>query len=412
MTTAADGTTTTGVTIPGSAGTTPGMTTGGTTYQEVPAALQQIYQSAWDNLGSQLATPYTAYAGPRVADLSPEQQQASALAQMMPDALSGIYGDAQTAINNVPTISGTSYNADLSNYNFDTNRLQQANTDAVDPNAMNLSTSAWTQHAGEYLNPYEKQVTDNITNLANRNLMETVLPGVNQTFTTGGQFGGTRSADFTNRAIRNNQEAIIGGIGNTMNASLGTMGNLFTSDTQRALDAQKGTASNQLALGNLGVNAVAENNRSLLTGEGLNQATQSTNAQLGSAANAFGAKSAYEAEAANQLAAQNQGTQLLALGSGLNTGMNTAIGNLGATGALSQLQDQKSYDAAYQEFLNGQNYNLQNTQNVLNVANTSAPSTVGKTTAGSYITPGTSTAGQVIGGLGAAAQIYKNTVGG
>jgi hypothetical protein len=44
--------------------------------------------------------------------------------------------------------------------------------------------------------------------MGNRNLSENVLPGVNSTFAGAGQFGSTRNADFTNRALRDNQQVI------------------------------------------------------------------------------------------------------------------------------------------------------------------------------------------------------------
>lgn len=58
-----------------------------------------------------------------------------------------------------------------------------------------------------YMDPYTSSVTDAIQTLGNQNLMENVLPGVNDTFTGAGQFGGNRNAEFENRAIRDNQQA-------------------------------------------------------------------------------------------------------------------------------------------------------------------------------------------------------------
>jgi hypothetical protein len=63
---------------------------------------------------------------------------------------------------------------------------------------------------GNYMNPYTTGVVDEIARLGNKNLMDNVLPGVNSTFAGTGQFGSTRSADFTNRAITQNQSEIMG----------------------------------------------------------------------------------------------------------------------------------------------------------------------------------------------------------
>lgn len=62
----------------------------------------------------------------------------------------------------------------------------------------------------KYLNPYVENVNDRIAQLGQRNLTENLLPGVNQTFTGAGQFGGSRHADFTARAVRDANESILG----------------------------------------------------------------------------------------------------------------------------------------------------------------------------------------------------------
>lgn len=61
-----------------------------------------------------------------------------------------------------------------------------------------------------YFNPYMDRVTDRIAELGGRNLSENLLPAVNTTFTGAGQFGGSRHADFTNRALRDANESIMG----------------------------------------------------------------------------------------------------------------------------------------------------------------------------------------------------------
>jgi hypothetical protein len=60
----------------------------------------------------------------------------------------------------------------------------------------------------QHLNPYLDGALGTMASLANRNLSENVMPGVNSTFTGMGQFGSSRNADFLNRAIRDNQEGI------------------------------------------------------------------------------------------------------------------------------------------------------------------------------------------------------------
>lgn len=63
--------------------------------------------------------------------------------------------------------------------------------------------------AGQYMNPYIQNVVAGIGQTAGRNLTENILPGLNRTFVGGGTFGGSRSAEFTRRAVRDTQSAAL-----------------------------------------------------------------------------------------------------------------------------------------------------------------------------------------------------------
>ena len=60
----------------------------------------------------------------------------------------------------------------------------------------------------QYLNPYQAGANQATINESNRNLFNNILPGVNSTFAGTGQFGSSRNADFTNRAIQNQQQTL------------------------------------------------------------------------------------------------------------------------------------------------------------------------------------------------------------
>lgn len=62
----------------------------------------------------------------------------------------------------------------------------------------------------KYQSPYIDGVVNRIAQLGARNLSENLLPQVNDTFTGAGQFGSSRHADFTNRAVRDANESILG----------------------------------------------------------------------------------------------------------------------------------------------------------------------------------------------------------
>lgn len=217
------------------------------------------------------------------------------------------------------------------------------------------STGKWTDPgvAGSYMSPYTSNVVDRLATLGNRNLMENIIPGINTTFVGGGQFGSTRNADFMNRAIRDTQEAILGKQAEALESGYGAAANIYGSDAARALDATR-----------------------------LNQAVTQN------AASGFG---------------------------NLASGMAGTLGNVAHLqnrfGAQEQAFGQQNLDLAYQDFLRQQGYPLANTQSALGMVTPTAQSTGVTSTTATYQTPSTSTANNIIGGLAAAGQLYKNVWG-
>ena len=63
--------------------------------------------------------------------------------------------------------------------------------------------------AASYMNPYTQNVVSGIGSAAGRNLYENLLPQVNRTFVGGGTFGGSRSSEFTARAVRDANAAAL-----------------------------------------------------------------------------------------------------------------------------------------------------------------------------------------------------------
>jgi len=70
------------------------------------------------------------------------------------------------------------------------------------------ATSNPLSAAREYMNPYNQAVIENIGKLGSRNLLENILPNVQDQFVRAGQYGSSRHQDLTNKAIRDTQEAI------------------------------------------------------------------------------------------------------------------------------------------------------------------------------------------------------------
>jgi hypothetical protein len=63
--------------------------------------------------------------------------------------------------------------------------------------------------ASRFMNPYTQNVVSGIGAAAGRNLYENLLPQVNRTFVGGGTFGGSRSSEFTARAVRDANAAAL-----------------------------------------------------------------------------------------------------------------------------------------------------------------------------------------------------------
>ena len=89
------------------------------------------------------------------------------------------------------------------------------------------------QAVGSYMNPYTSSVVDRIAQLGQRNLTENLLPQVNSTFAGAGQFGSTRSADFTNRALRDANDSILGQQSSALQAGYTQAQNTSIADMQR-----------------------------------------------------------------------------------------------------------------------------------------------------------------------------------
>lgn len=105
----------------------------------------------------------------------------------------------------------------------------------------------------QHVSPYISGVVNEISRLGNQNLMENILPGVNSTFTGAGQFGSTRNADFTNRAIRDTAASIAG-------AQAGALQNAYTQAANDYLNwnnAQQSAGQALAGIGGQGIGAGA-----------------------------------------------------------------------------------------------------------------------------------------------------------
>lgn len=105
--------------------------------------------------------------------------------------------------------------------------------------ALGMGTGSFTDPgvASRYMNPYIQNVVSGIGAAAGRNLYENILPQVNRTFIGGGTFGGSRSAEFTQRAIRDAQAAALEKQAGALTEGYKTAADLYGAEARRGLEA-------------------------------------------------------------------------------------------------------------------------------------------------------------------------------
>jgi len=136
-----------------------------------------------------------------------------------------------------PTNS-TTYGEDAGRIAGFTPAQQQAQQQIVDSQGnyqpyLDKASQTVPEAVGAYMSPYTDSVVNRIAQLGQRNLSENLLPQVNSTFTGAGQFGSTRNADFTNRAVRDANESILGQQSTALQAGYTQAQNTALSDLQR-----------------------------------------------------------------------------------------------------------------------------------------------------------------------------------
>lgn len=210
---------------------------------------------------------------------------------------------------------------------------------------LNSASATWPGAVNDYMSPYTSQVTDRIAQLGGRNLSENLLPAVNDTFTGAGQFGSSRHADFTNRAVRDANESILGQQSQALEQGYGQANSAFQADQSRlaGLGATAGSLAGQTqqGLSNIGQ----------LQGQlALSQAQNQSN--VGSALGNLGVANSASQLAAGQglgnLASQQQGSQLRDQAA------------LEAIGQTQQGQTQQNLNAAYGNWQEERDYGRNN----------------------------------------------------
>lgn len=165
----------------------PSTTTYGTSAQNIPQFMTDYTLGLLSKANAVAAEPYQAYGGPRLAQFSPEQEQAfqktaASQGQFMPAVQSGINLTQQAGGVNIPG--------------------------AAQP-YMGAASMYAPQMVGAYMNPYQDAVVNRIGELAGRNLRENLMPNVNANFIRAGQFGSRGQQEAVGRTLRDLQESTL-----------------------------------------------------------------------------------------------------------------------------------------------------------------------------------------------------------
>lgn len=231
------------------------------------------------------------------------------------------------------------------------------------------------QMVGAYMNPYTEQVVNRIGQLGARTLNEQLLPSIQSQMINAGQFGGTRQAELTGRAIREAMEGITAqqaaalqqGYGQAQQAAqtdlarqaqlASTAGGLGGAQQQALLGAGAKMADIGQAYG-----ALTQAQQQLLADVGkasgqLTQGQQQILADIGrSSGSLYGQDTSNQLAAAGQLASLAQQRQQQEL---------TGAGALQQVGAQQQALAQRNLDIAREDFLAEQAYPQEQVKNLI-----------------------------------------------
>ena len=165
----------------------PSTTTYGTSVTNIPQFMTDYTLGLLNKASAVAAEPYQAYGGPRLAQFTPEQQQAfqatSAMqGQYTPTVQAGIGLTQQSGAANIPGAAAP---------------------------YMQTAAMAAPDVISAYMNPYTSSVVNRIGELAGRNLRENLMPNVNANFIRAGQFGSRGQQEAIGRTLRDVQESAL-----------------------------------------------------------------------------------------------------------------------------------------------------------------------------------------------------------
>lgn len=334
-----------------------------TSYQSTSASVPDWYSAyaqgvlaKGNAVASVPSSDYFANRPPQIAPFSADQTAAFDQTRQNNGSTQPMFGAANNLINSAgnanPLALGQPYMQNAGGTNI-SGAAQPAigqamgyNPSAAGQPFLNQASQTWDQNAANsYMSPYMSNVTDEIARLGSRNLTENLLPGVNDTFTGAGQFGSSRHADFTGRAVRDANESILGAQSQALQSGYGQAQNAFNTDQSRlaGLGSTAGALAGQTQAG---LTNIGQLQGQLAGSQAANQLAVGSG--LGNLGIANSASQLAAGQGLGNLATQQQGNQL----------RDSAA--LEAVGQTQQGQTQNNLNTAYQNWLDERDYNKNN----------------------------------------------------
>lgn len=314
-------------------------------------------------------TPFPQYDMPRVAELSPLQQQAykNVVANQgfyqgdIDKAQSGMYDfSGKGTADQLGQQQGQYLRQDLVGANLGAGQRLFGSAEATTADALaeralkaadpylQAASQTTAQNVGQYMSPYQQGVLDVIAQQGARNLKENILPSLGESFIKAGQFGSSRMGEMGARAARDTQQAILNAQAQAAQQGYG-----------QALTAAQADLARQAQLaGTVGSISGADLSRILQGGSQYGSLAQAQT-QAGQAQQQFGlgaAQAEQQARAADyqrQMSALNQFAQMQQQEQAMRA---ADVAALEAAGQAQQAQQQRQLDTAYQQFQEQQLY--------------------------------------------------------
>ncbi len=181
---------------------------------ELPDWLRDLFRSLAEKSASYKDEPYQRYEGQRIAEI-PED------------------------ITRAHEIGRTGVGADLPYYRRASELAE-------------LGSAPFMEKYREYMNPYQREVVDNIRTEGMRTFDEHMMPRIRAEFVGAGHLGGSRYADTTLKAARHVQDDILKRQQEALASGYQQAGQLFNADKTRQLETAK-------EMGNIGGSVRASN---------------------------------------------------------------------------------------------------------------------------------------------------------